>query len=311
MSYRNTKEAAPLRAFGLCVLLLLSVLLLKAACVFQPPDLKGFACFGDQDCLDPLKCRDQRCLFPCQSDDECTATGERCISQGCQKSSGDGGPSDQLCVPSNEVCNGKDDDCDGRTDEGCLIEGERCEPFAAKDPSFCSDGLVCASYRPERPRVCLRPCKTSDSPACPQSNFACTPTAQGKTYCIQSACQIDSDCTYPNHRCQFIGGGQSLCLPFYPEDKGTLDFGSLCSPSEEQYCRSPLLCVRAEGADKGFCTLTCSNDGACSGQDPSRDSFCSFFQGLTIKYCSYTCPGGNDASCPTSMHCASQVCFVP
>ncbi len=311
MRYAPTMGVVILRAAGFCVLLLLCLLSVKVACVFQAPDLKGFACFGDPDCLDPLRCRAQRCLMPCQQDEDCLVTGERCIGQGCQTPTTDGGDNDAICVPTNEVCNGKDDDCDGRTDEGCLIEGERCEPFAAKSPTFCSDGLVCASYRPERPRVCLRPCRMSDVPACSQSAFACTQTAQGKTYCIQSPCQNDSDCTYPGHRCQSIGGGQQICLPFYADTAGTLDFGSICSPSEGDFCRAPLLCVRAEGADKGLCTLPCADDTACTGKDPNRSSFCAFFQGLNIKYCAYTCPGGNNASCPTSMRCASQVCFVP
>ncbi|TNE50436.1 MAG: hypothetical protein EP343_08195 [Deltaproteobacteria bacterium] len=94
-----------IRAFLLCSLLGTA---LVACFVPYAPEMRGWRCDKDEDCVGGLKCFGRQCRATCNDDLDC----QRALGETCQSS--------KYCCASvkDEVCNGLDDDCDGDIDEG-------------------------------------------------------------------------------------------------------------------------------------------------------------------------------------------------
>ncbi len=135
-------------------------LTLSSSCFIEaPPEMRGWSCETDRDCLD-LKCYNGKCRAPCSDQSDCAkAYNESCRGGYClppclpgEKRKCYTGPPQteknppcksgiQVCtereqwgpctgqvLPQPEKCNGKDDDCDGKIDnkKGCeCIPGTR------------------------------------------------------------------------------------------------------------------------------------------------------------------------------------------
>ena len=285
---------------------------LQAGCIFDPPNLNGWSCFVNDECLDNLVCRNKRCVPGCQNDSDCQ--GGTCQSGACS-GSGDGGGGDGICIPKAEECNGKDDNCDGRIDEGllCVGAGDTCDP-KANQPVNCKEGLLCVTYYPDRPKICLEPCTKGQATSCADKRFQCLPTPGQQWACLQSGCNTQTDCVYNSlttHECANIGGNDKFCLPEYPKT-GSITFGNICAPSEGNHCDGSqnLGCWRQDEASQGFCTLRCQTDAECEKLSGGQ-SKCRVFStnSRNIKVCSFPCDTG---SCPQGMTCnAEKVCTVP
>lgn len=100
--------------------------LVSWACVacFVPyaPEMRGWRCNKDTDCVGGLKCHGRQCRATCNDDLDC----QRALGETCQSSK-------YCCVASEETCNGRDDDCDGDIDEGVdcgtgSCQDGKCQP---------------------------------------------------------------------------------------------------------------------------------------------------------------------------------------
>ncbi len=290
---------------------LATVFLWKWGCVLDVPDLQGWSCLSDQDCLSPLVCKDRICRKPCFNDLDCLA-GSSCTNKFCQsEQTNDGGDPDLFCVPrpGGEICNGKDDNCNNQIDEGgvCKKEGQICE-FGSTGTQSCGPGLKCAalSLYPDRPRLCLRVCSLSDLSSCPDKFLCLRSSANIKAICMQIKCTQDSDCVYKSSQivgfsCVRIGGSNRLCLPAFSKT-GTSKAGERCSPMEDLWCAAHLSCTRQVSQADGICTVRCSSDTDCPKE--LTGATCQSLD--NIKVCWKKCSSAAD--CSQGLQCKNGKC---
>lgn len=253
------------------------------ACILNAPDLRGWICNSNQDCLEPLLCHQKNCRQPCHNELGCMSN-DRCINGFCVPNAKvDSNEPDQNCIPQGEeICNAKDDNCDGQIDEGliCAQEGEMCD-LMASPPIQCFENSVCTALYVDMPRICLRTCNTS-TPCSAQ--YECL--SQQKV-CLQKNCTKKNDCYYnakPHkyiwYGCEDRGGG-NYCLPLYND--GDFNLGETCIPAEGKLCRSPWTCIRSAQDSNGICSRFCSDDRDC--EPLQKYSVCGTMPNSTLKIC--------------------------
>lgn len=91
-------------------------MLFTACFIPYAPEMRGWRCAANQDCVGGLKCFGGQCRSSCSDNLDCQrALGESCqINKFC-------------CAPSQEICNGKDDDCNGIIDDGASCATGTCQ----------------------------------------------------------------------------------------------------------------------------------------------------------------------------------------
>ena len=90
---------------------------LTTACfVSHAPDMRGWRCEKNADCVNDLKCFGGQCRAACNDDLDCqVAQAEKCL------------PIKFCCNEKAETCNGLDDDCDGQIDNGATCSSGSCQ----------------------------------------------------------------------------------------------------------------------------------------------------------------------------------------
>ncbi len=268
-------------------------------CLFEEPNLEGWHCRTSDECLGSLECFKGICRRSCQTDRDCLA-GQVCQKNHCLTSQ-DGGSSDaEPCIKTREICNGKDDDCNGLIDDNitCLTEGEECDPYS-KDYVGCQVGLVCTTFFPSRPRICLKKC--DDSHSCIDGHSQCLKSFDDVEACLPK-CTSLKDCSYTAktpHECISIGGGVQYCLAIY--ETGDISYGGICDPTRKQYCKSQYVCVRGKSASQGVCTMRCTSDSSCSSL--SANAVCQTIGHSSYRYCFFSC--ADQLKCPQGTICQS------
>lgn len=292
---------------------LVSLVVGKSGCLLQIPDVEGWGCETQQDCLDPLVCENRVCSRPCFSGKDCKE-GRTCSNGYCRTNPNpDGGNPDLQCIPraGGEICNGLDDNCDQQIDENgvCEKEGKVCEP-GSQGTLACTGGLVCTSLSlyPDRPRVCLRPCDENNPSSCP-AQFQCLRAGVGnQAVCMQVNCEQDNQCVYKEDQhirygCVRVGGSNRLCLPSFTK-KGANTVGQRCAPWEDIWCDALSSCVRRSNQSDGVCSVRCSTQADCP-KDLSQAT-CQTIEN-NIKICWRSCNSptdcGQDQQCSVNKLC--------
>ena len=104
--------------FWLRPLLWISLVCFLTTACFIPyaPEMRGWRCTKNEDCLGGLKCFTGVCRAACESDLDCQrALFEKCL------------PIKFCCDAKAEICNGRDDDCDGTVDNGATCASGTCQ----------------------------------------------------------------------------------------------------------------------------------------------------------------------------------------
>lgn len=296
---------------GWCVCV---VLCCMSACWITPPDVTGWFCSSNQDCLSPLICDQQskKCAMPCFSVADCPS-GQSCIRSFCTTQIGqkDASTKDKICDPSaQELCNGIDDNCNNQVDEGiaCASEGSLCD-LSAKTPIPCKPGFVCESFTVLHPRTCLKLCKPEEPTSCGDARLSCLRLGTGSHHvCVEANCSTKKKCKFESeqgvpHSCDTLSANTRICRPFYPSGKAA--FGQACRPNKNIFCVSPAQCARRNTDSIGLCTRRCSKGDHASCSNFFKGSKCTYLEG---KFFICVPPCQTNADCPEHMSCREGVC---
>lgn len=163
----------------------------------------GDACSVDAQCCGATTCKGGKCVYNCDSNKDCTASGEDGECRKGKIACDDLG--NDTCVPGtpkSEICDGTDNDCDDEVDE--VDQSGNCSNPEILD-AVCQPGF-------QPPKTHLLCVEDDEPPACVAiADDFCTVCGGDCGGCYGEACSQANGCA-PGLACRSDGPGTDKCL---------------------------------------------------------------------------------------------------